>query len=160
MITMKSYLLSLLAASLTVALVGILAPSKSQKYIRFLSSLFLICVLIAPLPQLLTSIKEDGIPGLSGDPSDPSDYANQMEEALNQASGAYFADMLTKLIEERFSISEGLVRCSVKWNTDADRMVPERVTVILSGSAIWKNPSEIEAFVTSLLGCPCNSAIE
>lgn len=159
---MKGYLLSLLAASLCVALVGILAPSSSQKYIRFIASLFLICVLVAPLPRVLSAINESGeLPDLiGGNVQPPSDYEERMEEALEQASGAYFAETLTQLIEERFSIPDGSVRCTVKWNSDGDKFAPERVTVILSGSAIWKNPSEIEAFVSSLLGCECISAIE
>ena len=145
-----------------VALVGILAPSSSQKYIRFIASLFLICVLVAPLPRVLSAITEpDGLPDLiGGNPSDSSDYQDRMEEALEQASGAYFAEMLTQLIEERFSIPEGSVRCTVKWTDGGDRLTPERVTVILSGNAIWKNPSEIETFVSSLIGCECVSAIE
>ncbi len=158
---MKEYLLSLLAASLCVALVGILAPGSSQKYIRFIASLFLICVLVTPLPRVLSSISApEGLPDLIGGSSQPSDYKDRMEEALEQASGAYFAEMLTQLIEERFSIPEGSVRCTVKWQDGGDRLTPERVTVILSGSAIWKNPSEIEAFVSSLLGCECVTAIE
>ena len=158
---MKEYLLSLLAASLCAALVGILAPSNFQKYVRFISSLFLICVLVAPLPRVLSSINApDGLPDLIGSSSASSDYKDRMEEALEQASGTYFAEMLTQLIEERFSISEGTVRCSVKWRDGGDRLTPERVTVILSGSAIWKNPSEIESFVGSLLGCECVIAIE
>ena len=159
---MKDYLLSLLAASLCAALVGILAPSSSQKHLRFLAALFLICVLIAPLPRVISSASStDSLTDLiGGSGSDTSEYEKKMEEALEQASGAYFAEMLTQLIEERFSIAEGSVRCAIKWTEGGTQFAPERVTVILSGSAIWKKPAEIEAFVSSLLGCACVSAIE
>ena len=46
--TMKTYLLSLLTASLIAAMVGILAPEGERgglaKHLRLLTSLFLVCV--------------------------------------------------------------------------------------------------------------------
>ena len=158
---MKTYLLSLLGASLAVALVSILAPDKFSKHIKLIASLFLICVLIAPLPRAIGSIQSliDGINGDTGNDSS-SDYTDRMDDAINSASKTYFAQTLTQMLEQQFSIPAGEIRCAVQWAEDEETLRPQKITVILSGSAIWKNPANIENFVSGLLGCECVTAIE
>ncbi len=68
--------------------------------------------------------------------------------------------MLTVTIEKQFGIEAGEVRCLVAWEQEGETLTPTRVTVVLSGKAIWKDPHAIEAFVTELLGCDCTTAIE
>ena len=95
-----------------------------------------------------------------GSETDSSDYTAQMEEAVQSASKTYFAQSLTQMLEQRFSITPGEVRCSIQWAEGDDGMQPLKITLILSGSAIWKNPADMEEFVTGLLGCECVTAIE
>ena len=164
---MKSYFIALLSASLLAALVGILSPEGEKgslaKHMRLICSLFLICVLIMPLKDALSDLKgliggglDLSLPSLDEQPS----YEDRMEEALHDASTSYFTDMLTRMLEEQFEISTGEVRCIVVWSEEDGTLRPQRITVVLSGRAIWKNPQEIEVFVSELLGCPCASAIE
>ena len=159
---MKTYFLTLLGASVAVALVGILAPNASSKHIKWISSLFFICVLISPLPKTIESIRdrtEELTNGTSGD-AVSEDYGDRMEEAVNSASKTYFAQTLTQMLEQRFSIPAGEIRCSILWEEDGEQFCPSKITLILSGSTIWKNPADMENFVTNLLGCECVSAIE
>ena len=158
---MKEYLLSLLVVSLAIAMVQILAPNATSSHIKLICSLIFICTLAAPIPQFLQTL-----PDLA---SQLLDFSNQTEEkeefegiasdALEDASRAYLAQRLTSLLEERFSIPQGEVRCAILWES-GEEAKPQKVTVILSGSAIWKNPNLIESAVTELLGCPCVTAIE
>ena len=159
---MQTYLLSLLGGSLAVALIGILAPNGGSKHIKLISSLFLVCVLVAPLPKAIGSVRSwiDDLNQDVGSDADPSDYTAQMEEAVQSASKTYFAQSLTQMLEQRFSITPGEVRCSIQWAEGDDGMQPLKITLILSGSAIWKNPADMEEFVTGLLGCECVTAIE
>jgi hypothetical protein len=83
-----------------------------------------------------------------------------MQQVVDEASKTYFCDMLTQTLEERFSLSQGTVRCLVAWKQEEDGIKPEKVTLILSGSAVWHSPKEMEVFVTELIGCSCVSAIE
>ena len=154
---MKTYLLSLLGASLAVALIGILAPAGASKHMKLISSLFLICILIAPLPRAIGSVwsMAEDFTTQGGQSGSPSDYNGQMQEAVNSASKTYFAQTLTQLLEQQFSIPPGEVRCSIRWAEGT-----EQITLILSGSAVWKNPADMEQFVTELLGCECVTAIE
>ena len=159
---MQTYLLSLLGGALAAALVGILAPEGASRHIRLVSSLFLICVLVAPLPKAIGSVSswfEELEEAADAGESGGGDYAAQLEAAMESASRSYFAQSLTQMLEQRFSIPAGEIRCTVRWQ-QGEEPRPERVTLVLSGSAIWKNPAEMEKFVTGLLGCECVTAIE
>lgn len=157
---MKEYLLSVLAAALAISLIGILAPNGSQSALKLLSALFFLWVIAAPLPDWLATLPNriEGIPSTDSDSAE-QDYQQQANDALNTASKAYLAQILTQFLEQEFSIPTGEVRCAIRW-AEGEEALPERVTVILSGSAIWKNPKDIEAAVTNLLGCECVTAIE
>lgn len=160
---MKSYLYALLLVALATALVGILSPDGEKggmgKHLRLLSSLLLICVLIAPLKSGISYLLEWSrgeipIPGLKE--PDPEGDRLQFQEQMDNASREYVCQMLTQDLEQEFSIPTGDVRCMIQWNGDT----PTLVTVVLSGSAIWKDPEVIEEYVSALLDCPCQSAIE
>ena len=164
---MKTYLVTLITASMALALVGILSPRGAKdgiaKHMRLLTAFITVCILIAPLRDAIASL--GGI--LSGDtelpweePQEDERYEQQMNEALQNASTSYFTQMLTEMLQSRFEIADGEIRCAVTWEQDNEMLSPVRVTVILSGRAIWKDPAQIEAFVSELLGCECVSAIE
>ena len=154
---MKSYLLTLFCAALAVALVDLLVPERGRKTVRLISALFLLCVLSAPLPRAFRAVRDWTLPDAAEDARE--EYTRRMKEAMESASRTYFARTLCELITEQFGLADGTVRCAVEWQED-DGTAPKKVTVILSGSAIWKNPEKIEAFVRELLGCDCVTAIE
>ena len=139
---MTAYLLTLFGSALAVALVDLLVPERGRKTVRLISALFLLCVLSAPLPRAFRAIR---------------DYT--MKQAMESASRTYFARTLTELIVEQFALAEGSVRCEIEWEAD-NETVPKKITVILSGSAIWRDPEKIESFVEDLIGCECVTAIE
>ena len=164
---MQAFILSLISAALAVAILSILSPSGSSdgiaKHVRLLSSLFLICVMLAPVKEFITGIQDVAngtltLPEL--DIPDRSDTEELLQSALDGASKEYFVQSLTLLLEEEFGIATGNARCVVKWAQTEDGEKPETITVILSGNAIWKDPSRIEAFTKDLLGCECVTAIE
>lgn len=164
---MKVYFLTLLSASLMVALIGLVVPEGKSggvcKAVKLTTSLFLICVLIVPLKGMIVGCRSlaDGDISFSGDaPTDAEELRRQAQERLSAASEGYFVQLLTKTLEEKFSVEPGQLRCSVRFGGEADALYPEKVTVILSGQAIWKDPEPIEEFVRSLLGCVCETAIE
>ena len=87
-------------------------------------------------------------------------YSTELQNALDNASKNYFEDMLTLTICQKFDVLEDDLRVHVEWAGEGDHLRPQKVTLILSGKAIWKNPAKMEDYVTSLLGCDCASAIE
>ena len=87
-------------------------------------------------------------------------YSQELQNALDDASKDYFEDMLTLTICQEFNVSEDNLRLRVEWDGEGESLRPHKVTLILSGSAIWKNPAKMEEYVSSLLNCDCVSAIE
>ena len=158
---MKTYLLSLFGASITVILAEIIVPERASKFFRLVTSLFLVCVLIAPLPRAVKAIQALTDELLTRAEEDPllGSYDSEMQDALDGASRTYFVQMLTATVSERFGIKSGELTCSVTWDGE-DELCVKRVTLILSGSAIWKDPAPMEEFVSGLLGCECVSAIQ
>ena len=163
---MTSYIISLVSASLAVTLISILSPEGSgggiAKHIRLLSALFLICVLIAPVGRLIGGIRDlaNGdfmLPEIELPNKEDSNL--QMQGALDDASKKYFLDSLTLMLLQEFSIQEGDLTCKAIWTERDGQTVPKKITVILSGSAIWKDANKIQAFVSDLLGCECITAI-
>lgn len=160
---MQAYLVSLFVASLVGALIGILSPDGGMsKHVRFVSALVLICVLISPMQEIGTFLNDlaNGKLELPQEDGDIEDYRDRFESATNEASKSYFMQMLTETLEEQFSMPTGTVRCRVAWTESGETLSPSRVTVVLSGSSIWKNPHEVKDFVETLLGCECVTAIE
>lgn len=159
---MKSYLYALLLVSLATAIAGILSPEGEKggilKQVRLLSALLLISVLILPIKSgisYLSSLQSGETP-LPNWADAPENGKEELQERLDLVSKEYFATALAERLEREFSIAAGEVRCIVRWDVDS----PSLVTVVLSGKAIWKDPEVIENFVSSLLGCDCQTAIE
>ena len=163
---MKSYLITLLAASLLTILVTLLAPDGERggisKHVRLIASLFLICTLLSPLQALIRELPRllegDWLP--DADTTTDDAYKQRLEDAINQASKDYFTDMLAQTLCTELSVQQEDLRCHVRWETGEEMPTPASVTVLLSGGAIWKDPTQICTLVNSLIGCPCEVVIE
>jgi len=163
---MKEYIVSLIVAALVAALVTALSPEGEggglSRHLRLLCTLFLLCVIVAPLGGVLGTLS-DALGGTLTPPEaggDTEDYQSQLDQALSDAAKPYFANLLIEAIEKEFAIPTGEVRCAIRWREGESGATPERISIILSGSAIWKDPSPIEKFVRDRVGCECVSAIE
>ncbi|MBQ9797043.1 MAG: hypothetical protein IJW50_04910 [Clostridia bacterium] len=163
---MEAYIISLIATSLIASLVGILTPKGDggiAKHLRLLTALFLICVLISPVKEVIRRIAEfaDGNwEYIWKNESMEESYREELNESLQGASKDYFLQMLLQTLEQEFALESGTVRCRVEWNEGESDLRPTHVTVVLSGTSIWKDPHAIEAYVTELLDCACAVAIE
>lgn len=164
---MKEYIVSLFAAALVAALIGVLSPEGEgggiSKHMRLLTALFLLCVIVAPIGGLIGTLEgmldgTESLPGLEGDAEEG--YREEMENALSSAAKPYFANLLIEAVKKEFSIPDGEVRCSIRWRDGESGATPDRISIILSGSSIWKDPSGIEKFVRERVGCECVTAIE
>ncbi len=162
----KAYIISIFATALLITVVDILAPSGANsglsRHLKLVTSLVFVCILISPTVSLVEHIREFASGNweldIEGDMQDH--YSSQLQDALDDASKEYFEGMLEQTLCEQFEILEDDIRVRVDWVGEGENLRPEKVTVILSGKAIWKNPAKIEEYVSSLLDCDCVSAIE
>ena len=162
----KTYLLSIFATALLITVVDILAPSNAgsglSKHLKLVLSFVFVCVLISPTVSLAERLLEfaNGNWEVGVEEDVENYYANELQNALDDASKDYFEGMLIQTLCAEFGIADGDLRTHVEWSGDEENLRPKKVTVILSGKAIWKDAGKMEAYVTSLLGCDCVSAIE
>ena len=162
----KTYILSIFATALLITVVDILTPSGTggglSKHLKLVTSLVFVCVLISPTVSLVQRLGEFANGNwefdMEGDIEDH--YSSQLQDALDNASREYFEGMLVQTLCEEFEILEDDIRIHVEWEGKNENLRPQKVTVVLSGKAIWKNPTKIEEYVSSLLNCDCVTAIE
>ncbi len=162
----KTYVLSIFATALLITVVDILSPAGTNnglsRHLKLVSALVFVCILISPTVSLAKKL-QDFANGeweweIEGDVEDH--YSGQLQGALDDASLAYFEGMLKQTLCEQFDIAEDDLRVSVEWIGEGEKLRPQKVTLLLSGKAIWKDPAKMEGFVSSLLDCDCVSAIE
>jgi hypothetical protein len=160
---MSGYLMMLLGASLLVAILTILSPGgASGRAFRWITSLFLVAVLLSPLLSILHGLANLPSEEVTFPWEDSSEehYREELQSALDTASKQYFAETLTRHLEETFAIPTGDVRCQIRWGKVDETLQPTEITILLSGRGIWKDTAAIEKHVTELLGCPCITALE
>lgn len=160
---MKAYILTIFATALIMTVVDILAPNgATARHLKLLGTLVFVCVLISPTVSLAQKLQDfangEWETKFEGEIEDH--YSSELQNALDDASFAYFEEMLAQTICKEFGIDAENLRVRVDWGGKGDSLRPQKVTVILSGKAIWKDPAKMEEFVSSLLGCDCASAIE
>lgn len=158
---MKQTLITVAAGALLATITNLLTPPGEKgglaRFMRLLTSLVLLCLLLSPLSEAAKSLEQLLQADFLFWEDRQEEYDGQMQELLDSASKDYVTQMLTKQLEERFLIASGQVEVRLAWEADGSK--PSRATVILKDAAIWKNPRELQAFVEELLGCPCDTAI-
>ncbi len=153
---MKIYLISLLGAAVLAAAVGVLTPEGGAgRYVRLLASLAVLCVIAAPLPRAFAGLRD--LPDRLSENAGEEPFEARSQTALDDASRAYFAQALRANIAQKFSLKQEEITCAVRW--DETGAHPSKITLILSGSARFRDPHELEQYVADLLGCPCDTAI-
>ena len=162
----KAYIISIFATALLITVADILAPAGSgsglSRHLKLVTSLVFVCILISPTVSFVERIREFANGNwefdIEGDVKDH--YSSELQDALDNTSKEYFEEMLKETLCKEFEIVEDDLRVHVEWAGEGENLRPTKVTVILSGKAIWKNPAKIEEYVSSLLNCDCVSAIE
>ena len=162
----KVYMLSIFATALLITVVDILAPTGNggglSKYLKLVTSLVFVCILISPTVSLAQRLGDFANGNwefeIEGDVEDH--YSAELQDALDNASKEYFEGMLKQTLCKEFDIAEDDLRVRVEWDGEGEKIRPQKVTLLLSGKAIWKDPAKMEGFVSSLLDCDCVSAIE
>ena len=165
---MKDYLLALLGTALALAAIGILTPDGTRggiaKHVRLVAALVWILVLVAPLSGAVRSVRDwvdNGMPlPFLRIEEEEEEHRELWDTTLDEASTAYFCDMLTQTLEKTFEITPGDLTCRVRWVREGEELRPETVTLLLSGQAIWQSPHTLEEYVEDLLNCDCEVAIE
>lgn len=147
---MSGYLYSLAVAVVVISVVSALVPASMSTHVRALCALCVICLVCAPLASAIGAVTKgdweipEGWLGEDAEQAQEQDYGEFSRELL--------AGQLTLLLEQEFSLSPHDVQVYAAWDADGR---PSRITLVLSGQAIWQDPDPVKAYVENLLGCEC-----
>ena len=159
----KTYILSVIAVSLTAAAVSIFCPNGKGggilKHLKLLTSLALICVIISPIVSLVKSLSDSSIDkfkdNIIGSISEGGDYESIFFKSLSDTSASELEKEIKKRICEAFQIDESNIEINAEYAVENDTVSFKRITVTLSGEAIFKSPYDIEDYVRTLTGIDC-----
>ena len=165
---MRTYIFSVVCVAALGGCVITLAPegirSGIKKHIKLISSLCLLCVMISPMSELLTSLGEIGDSVASDDDREElqSMYESIYNGEMDKENGEGIGAAVKEKLYERFDIPGGESRVEVSFrDLDGDGFrEPTRITVILSGGSVFRDPRKIEDYLSELFGAECVCAIE
>ena len=167
---MSGYIYSIVCVSAAIGIACALSPDGVggglKKHIKLVCALCFLCVLIGPFMGVLDGVKntfEDIGHGLEGDDEDiRSEYDRIYTEFIEGGYGDKIEDAVRELLASELGISEKNVRATVRFedkNGDGAKEIG-KITVILGGKDIFRDPDEIKACIAQTFGCECECAIE
>ncbi len=153
---MGEYVLRVVGAAFCVGLLEELLPGEcgSKAYVRFLTGLCLLAVLIAPVGRFLASL-----PDALGELSFPEEeqenaYERILRDNLSGAVREKLSAAVKQDLAERFGVKNERTEVGIRLSEEGALAV-SRLVITLKGGDILKNPYEIEQYFSELLGCEC-----
>lgn len=153
---MGEYILSVVGVAFCVGILEELLPNEygSKAYVRLLTGLCLLAVMLAPVGRLLHAL-----PDLFWEISDlETKEGERYEEILSESMGEAVRDVLAEAVRsdlsKKFNVKNERTGVGVMLD-GGEKLSVSRLVITLYGSDILKNPHEIEAYFEKLLDCEC-----
>ena len=168
--TLSGYIFSIACLSAAIGIACAAAPEGIggglKKHLRLVCALCFLCVLIGPLTEIIDNVKSS-FEALEEGVDDESDeirekYESIYEEYLEGGYGDNVERAVKDLLSTRFGMPEEECRAEIEFadkNGDGVKEVT-KITVILSGRSIFRDPAEIKSCVSECFDCECLCAIE
>ena len=163
---MKLYILSVVCVSLFASVIILLSPDGKNngisKHVRLLTSL---CILAAITDPLVSFVKGLTLPSPDnlGNVLTDGIYEEKIEEtfleSMAEFSASQFEIELERIICEKFELKDSDISVISSYKADSDGIKFLSVKIKASGLAIFKDPREIETFVTHLTELSCKYVI-
>lgn len=161
---MKEYAFSLVCVSVMAALFTLLCPSDAatQKYFRFTVGLTVICALFLPLGNAKEIINGDYIAKIEEFFGSQEDSGNTsyFAESFEKYGSDYVNAQIVKDVVEKFDIDISNCRAVSSFSYRDGGVCFEKITLIISGKAIWKDSHAIEDYIRDTYMCEGVVAIE
>lgn len=163
---MKSYLITVITASICVGIYNIIAPSFRgiEKYSKMIGMLVILCIIISPIKELINAFDEDGLENLKDSLMDGDYEEGDYNEIFNDYLNSFSLDELKKEIEnillEKFEIPNDEAEITISTENENGKLTVSQVQILLSRKSIFKNPYTIEEYFEALLNCSCQVLIK
>ena len=155
---MKGYVLSIVAVALLGGLCEELLRGTMKRYIRWISGLAVLLVIVLPAGDVVRGLAEflsdTALLEMLEETGSAADYEEIMESGLKDFGKREGERVLSAAIVSRFSLDEADIRVEL---TEGDGQY--RAVVYLSGMAIWQNPYLIELYVNEAFQLACDVVI-
>jgi hypothetical protein len=129
--------------------------------VRRVLSLVILIAIFAPLPGVISDVADielgalgDIMEGVGGDGD-----TDRFIEGFEKYGAQYVNYEISKDVCDRFDASESDILAIASFGMKDGSLYLEKITLILSGKAMWKNPHEMEKYIEERYGCQCVSAI-
>ena len=180
-LSMKNYLISLVIVALCTGITEFMIPERIangiKSNIKLIGSLCTICILIAPILPIINKygrienyieksldfIKSEYNSKLSelGNNFDICDENEIYKDALLFTARESVEKYIVKQLNDKFDIKTENCKIRIEFSEDMDGYAyVSKITIILKGADVWKNPYEIEKYFEDKLSfensrCKC-----
>ena len=159
---MREYLLTLISVSVICGVVQTLAPDsvgdKLKKHVKLLSSLCVLCIILAPISALLRELQENGIE-LGEWVLEIETVGEKYEDVYLESIGKYTVAELEEMSEikvaERFGMDRKIFDVNVVVIAENDSLVVDRAVLSLHKTIDKNDPRDISEYISALLKCEC-----
>ena len=157
---MNDYIMTLIGTVLVCSIAAMLAPEEGGMlgYVKLAAGLCVLCVAIAPLTSFIREATELSIGEgfLDMDGGENGNFGEIYEGSLLGASEESASIGLRAMICRKFDLESDEVEVRVRLSDTGKEYKAQSVTVALvGGKAIFTDPHEVIAYVTSAIGCNC-----
>lgn len=159
---MKDYIITLISVSIVCGIVHILTPAGVgdgiRKHVKLISSLCVLCIMIAPIGGFIQSLENSEF-NILGEYGESNTLEDRYDKIYNDMISVYSAEQISKkceeILRERFSLKEDDVKVMIYFSEEENEPVISKSAVILYTGAIGKDPREISECVSELIKCEC-----
>ena len=162
---MNGYILTLLAASLSAAVVELISPrgegGRIASHVRMIAGLFLLVTLLSPLSEgialLRSAAKGDLTSQISHQLPDGSggDYEAAFEATLSTVGREETEAWVTSALEAVFGVPPTGGSVQPVCEAEGGTLTLAEIRISLHGVYAARDPHAIETYITEQLGCPC-----
>lgn len=167
---MKTYVLTLLAASVSAAVIQLLAPKgeggKLGEHVRMIAGLFLLVSLLTPLGEGLALLRSAAEGELAEHltveipEGAPGDYGDVFSDTLTFVGQEEVKAWVVSELETRFAIPPSGCRVSVACAVEEEVLTVSEVRIALSGRYVTNDPHPIESHFSEALECLCYVTVD
>lgn len=154
----KEYFLCVMSAAVAAGIIGMLAPEGSGvgKYVKFAVSLCVLLSVLAPLRpaiEYLYALSETDAEMMIDESIEK--YTDSTNKLIIEQNVNVVINTIKQKLLEKFDIPAHECEVSVDTKEESGEVSVSKITVVLSGYSMWKDPKEISSFVSELCGCEC-----
>lgn len=155
---MGEYMIGVAGAALCVGVLEEILPDSygSKAYVRLLTALCLLLLILAPVGRVLRALPEafESLSGELEEEGEAAPYEEILKQELAQTVQNEISEAVKRELATRFGVNGSKTDVGVLLS-GGESFTVSRLVITLRGVDILKDPYEIEAYFSRLLSCEC-----